>query len=216
VADRIRLILASASPARLRTLHTAGLHPEVIVSGVDESAFPGLDPASLASALADRKAAAVADWLEPASGERLLVVGCDSVLELDGVSYGKPQSAASAVARWQAMRGRSGLLHTGHCVVDKHGTTVGTWSALASTVVHFAQVSDPEIEAYVATDEPLEVAGGFTIDGLGCAFVAGLEGDPHNVVGISVPLLRTMLADIGISWPSLWASPSIGGSLKGS
>ena len=209
VADQIRLVLASASPARLRTLHAAGLRPKVVVSGVDESVFSELEPASLASTLAERKAAAVADRLEPASGERLLVVGCDSVLELDGIGYGKPANAAAAVARWQAMRGRSGVLHTGHCVVDKHGTTVGTWTALASTIVHFARVSDPEIEAYVATGEPLDVAGGFTIDGLGCAFVAGLEGDPHNVVGISVPLLRTMLADLGIAWPALWADTSI-------
>ena len=205
MADQIRLVLASASPARLRTLRTAGLHPEVIVSGVDESVYLGLPPASLASTLAERKAAAVADRLEPTSSERLLVIGCDSVLELDGVGCGKPVNAATAEARWQAMRGRSGVLHTGHCVVDKHGSTVGTWSALASTIVHFARVSDPEIQAYVATGEPLEVAGGFTIDGLGGAFITGIEGDPHNVVGISLPLLRTMLADLGISWPSLWA-----------
>ena len=208
MADQIRLVLASASPARLRTLHAAGLRPKVVVSGVDESVFSELEPASLALTLAERKAAAVADRLEPASGERLLVVGCDSLLELDGIGYGKPANAAAAVARWQAMRGRSGVLHTGHCVVDKHGTKVGTWTALASTIVHFARVSDPEIEAYVATGEPLDVAGGFTIDGLGCAFVAGLEGDPHNVVGISVPLLRTMLADLGIAWPTLWADLS--------
>jgi septum formation protein len=208
VADQIRLVLASASPARLRTLRAAGLDPEVIVSGVNESLFSGLDPASLASRLAERKAAAVADRVEPASGERLLVIGCDSVLELDGIGYGKPASAAAAVARWQAMRGRSGVLHTGHCVVDKHGTTVGTWSVLASTTVHFARLSDSEIEAYVATGEPLDVAGGFTIDGLGSAFVAGLDGDPHNVVGISVPLLRTMLADLGIAWPTLWSDLS--------
>lgn len=216
MADRIRLVLASASPARLRTLRAAGLQPEVIVSGVDESVFSGLDPALLASMLAERKAVAVADLLEPASGERLLVVGCDSVLELDGIAYGKPANAAAAVVRWQAMQGCSGVLHTGHCVVDKHATTVGTWSALASTVVHFAQVSDPEIEAYVATGEPLDVAGGFTIDGLGSAFVTGLEGDPHNVVGISVPLLRTMLADLGVSWPNLWVGPSVQEPLKGS
>jgi septum formation protein len=208
VADQIRLVLASASPARLRTLRTAGLHPEVIVSGVDESVYLGLPPASLVSTLAERKAAAVADRLKPTSGERLLVIGCDSVLELDGISCGKPANAATAEARWQAIRGRSGVLHTGHCVVDKHGSTVGTWSALASTIVHFARVSDPEIQAYVATGEPLEVAGGFTIDGLGGAFITGIEGDPHNVVGISLPLLRTMLADLGISWPSLWAPPA--------
>jgi septum formation protein len=207
VADRIRLVLASASPARLRTLRTAGLNPEVIVSGVEESVFLGLPPASLASTLAERKAAAVADRLEPASDERLLVIGCDSVLELDGIGCGKPTNTATAVARWQAMRGRSGVLHTGHCIVDKHGSTVGTWSALASTIVHFAQVSDSEIQSYVATGEPLDVAGGFTIDGLGAAFITGIEGDPHNVVGISLPLLRTMLADLGVSWPSLWAGP---------
>jgi septum formation protein len=207
VADRIRLVLASASPARLRTLRTAGLRPEVMVSGVDESVFLGLSPASLASTLAEHKAAAVADRLEPALGERLLVVGCDSVLELDGIGCGKPTTAATAEARWQAMRGRSGVLHTGHCVVVKHGSTAGTRSALASTTVHFARLSDPEIQAYVATGEPLDVAGGFTIDGLGGAFITGIEGDPHNVVGISLPLLRTMLADLGISWPSLWAAP---------
>jgi nucleoside triphosphate pyrophosphatase len=207
VADQIRLVLASASPARLRTLRTAGLHPEVIVSGVDESVYLGLPPASLVSTLAERKAAAVADRLEPTTGERLLVIGCDSVLELDGIGCGKPTNAATAVARWQAMRGRSGVLHTGHCVVDKHGSTVGTWSALASTIVHFARVNDSEIQAYVATGEPLEVAGGFTIDGLGAAFITGIDGDPHNVVGISLPLLRTMLAELGISWPSLWAAP---------
>jgi septum formation protein len=209
VADKIRLVLASASPARLRTLRAAGLDPEVVVSGVDESVYSELDPASLASTLAERKAAAVADRLESPSGERLLVVGCDSVLELDGIGYGKPANAATAVTRWQTMRGRSGVLHTGHCVVDKRGTTVATWSVLASTIVHFARLSDSEIEAYVGTGEPLDVAGGFTIDGLGSAFIAGLEGDPHNVVGISVPLLRTMLADLGIAWPTLWSDTSI-------
>jgi septum formation protein len=215
VADQIRLVLASASPARLRTLRAAGLDPEVIVSGVDESVFSELEPASLASTLAEHKAAAVADRLEPASGERLLVVGCDSVLELDGIGYGKPANPAAAITRWQTMRGRSGVLHTGHCVVDKHGTTVGNRSVLASTIVHFARLSDSEIEAYVATGEPLDVAGGFTIDGLGSAFVTGLEGDPHNVVGISVPLLRTMLADLGIAWPTVWVR-SVRRSLKGS
>ena len=206
MADQIRLVLASASPARLRTLHAAGLRPQVVVSRVDESVFSELDPVSLALTLAERKAAAVADRLEPGWGERLLVVGCDSVLELDGIGYGKPANAAAAVARWQAMRGRSGILHTGHCVVDKYGTTVGTWSALASTMVHFARLSDSEIEAYVATGEPLAVAGAFTIDGLGSAYVSGISGDPHNVVGISVPLLRLMFDELGFVWHEFWAT----------
>jgi septum formation protein len=194
-----RLVLASASPARLSTLRSAGLDPEVVVSGVDESEVTADKPHDLALLLAERKAQAVAAGLDGAA----LVVGCDSVLELNGAAHGKPVSAAHAVRRWRAMRGASGVLHTGHCVVD---TAVGrTRSATESTVVHFADVSDEEIDAYVATGEPLRVAGAFTIDGLGGAFVRRIDGDPHNVVGISLPLLREMLAELGVSWPDLWA-----------
>jgi septum formation protein len=130
------------------------------------------------------------------------VVGCDSVLELDGEVHGKPGTAEAATARWRAMRGRSGTLHTGHCVVDTgSGRSV---SRAARTVVHFADIGDEEIAAYVATGEPLAVAGAFTIDGLGGAYVEGIEGDPHTVVGISLPLLRTMLAELGVAWHALW------------
>ncbi|MEO5711493.1 MAG: Maf family protein [Nocardioidaceae bacterium] len=195
-----RLVLASASPARLATLRAAGIDPEVVVSGVDESVVTTPDPAALACELAALKARAVA-----ATDTDAVVVGCDSVLALDGAIHGKPLDAAEAVARWRSMRGRSGVLHTGHCVIAPgHDEVV----AGAATTVHFADLSDAEIEAYVATGEPLRVAGAFTIDGLGGAFVRGIEGDHHTVVGISLPLLRDLLASVGVPWVSLWTGPA--------
>ena len=193
------LVLASASPARLATLRSAGVHPSVVVSGVDESAVSGLAPADLALRLAELKCDAVADEVTDGS----LVLGCDSVLEVDGEPLGKPDDAADAVRRWQSMRGRSGILHTGHCLRDVRAGTRAT--ATASTVVHFADPTDAEIAAYVATGEPLHVAGAFTVDGLGGAFVTGIEGDHHNVVGLSLPLLRDLLAELGHAWTDLWA-----------
>ncbi len=193
-----RLVLASASPARLATLRSAGLHPEVVVSGVEESLVHTEDPAELVVELATLKARAVAGGLADA-----LVIGCDSVLELDGAVHGKPRDAEEAGTRWRSMRGRSGVLHTGHCVIDAGSGRESVRSA--GTVVHFAQLSDQEIGAYVATGEPLQVAGAFTLDGLGGAFVTGIEGDPHNVVGISLPLLRTMFSELGVGWTGLWA-----------
>jgi septum formation protein len=198
-----RLVLASASPARLATLRSAGVGPEVVVSGVDESQVQVDDPALLALELARLKARAVAGTLDAGTGPAW-VVGCDSVLELDGAIHGKPADAAEARLRWRSMRGRSGVLHTGHCLVDTgSGREV---ARSADTVVHFADPSDEEVDAYVATGEPLKVAGAFTLDGLGGAFVRGIEGDPHTVVGIGLPLLREMFAELGVRWTDLWRS----------
>lgn len=198
----MRLVLASASPARLRTLRAAGLDPEVEVSGVDESEISATSVPDLVGALAVAKAEAVVARA-PAEGD-VLVIGCDSMLELEGRALGKPRDAAEAIARWQSMRGRDGVLHTGHHLVLRRSGSVDTRTAVASTEVSFAMVEDDEISAYVGTGEPLAVAGAFTVDGLGGPFVTGLRGDPHNVVGISLPLLRTMLAELGIRWTDLW------------
>lgn len=196
----VRMVLASQSPARLATLQAAGIEPEVVVSGVDESQVQSRDAANLAAALAQLKCRAVAATIDDPDA---LVVGCDSVLAFEGEILGKPGDAATARARWRRMRGRSGVLHTGHCVRRGGREVVDA----ASTVVHFADVSDAEIDAYVATGEPLHVAGAFTIDGLGGAFVRGIEGDPHTVVGISLPLLRDLVADLDVVWTDLWNRP---------
>ena len=203
MASPIKIVLASASDARLRTLRTAGLDPEVIVSGIDENSEPVDGVRELTARLAQLKAQAVSARLDHGAGTTL-VIGCDSMLELDGSGYGKPGTPAEAARRWQRMRGRFGLLHTGHHVMLHQGRAITTRTAVASTLVHFAELSDEEIDAYVASAEPLHVAGGFTIDGLGGPFVTGIEGDHHNVVGLSLPLLRTMLDELGIWWPSLW------------
>ena len=194
------LVLASASPARLATLQSAGLSPEVEVSGVDEEGIHADSVPSLVAALARAKAEAVASRRGSAPGEHL-VIGCDSLLELDGIGLGKPIDADDAVRRWQLMRGRSGVLHTGHHLIRLPGGESRT--ATASTTVHFADLDDDEIAAYVATGEPLLVAGAFTIDGLGGPYVERIEGDHHNVVGVSLPLLRRLLADLGVSWTEL-------------
>lgn len=199
-AAPLPFVLASKSPARLATLRAAGVEPTVIVSGVDESQLDGLAPAELALGLAELKAAAVAGRPEVPDGA--VVLGCDSVLELDGEALGKPDDAEQARRRWRRMRGRDGVLHTGHALHDGERRV----SATASTRVWFADVTDEEIDAYVATGEPLHVAGAFTIDGLGGAFVDRIEGDHHTVVGLSLPLLRRLLADLGHSFVSLWSA----------
>jgi septum formation protein len=203
VASQVRIVLASASDARLRTLRTAGLDPDVIVSGVDEGSEPVDGVRELTARLAQLKAEAVSARIDHGAATTV-VIGCDSMLELDGMGYGKPGTPAEATRRWQRMRGRFGLLHTGHHVMLHQGKAITTRSAVASTLVHFAELTDEEIDAYVASAEPLHVAGGFTVDGLGGPFVSGIEGDHHNVVGLSLPLLRTMLNELGIWWPSLW------------
>ena len=192
------LVLASASPARLALLRGAGLDPKVMVSGVDESSFSAGTPAELVAVLAQAKASAVA-----ARVGRGLVIGCDSMLDLDGRARGKPKSAADAAALWREMSGRTGTLVTGHCVID-----VGTGrqaAAVAATEVHFGTPSDGEIAAYVDSGEPLTVAGAFTLGGRGGWFVDGIDGDHGNVIGISLPLLRRLLAELGVAVTALWA-----------
>jgi septum formation protein len=193
----MRLVLASASPARLDTLRRAGLAPEVVVSGVDETGVAAPSPAELVVRLAELKASAVAGTL----ADDAIVLGCDSMLEFGGEALGKPGSRDVAAQRWRRMRGRSGVLHTGHVLIDLVSTR--TARRTVSTVVHFADVTDAEIAAYTATDEPSAVAGAFTLDGLGGWFVTGVEGDPHNVVGVSLPVLRDMFRELGVQLTDL-------------
>ena len=208
MSGRPLLVLASASPARRATLVAAGVDPVVQVSSVDEDAvvarYGVTDAEDVALVLARAKAEDVAAGLVDGA----LVVGCDSVLELDGEVHGKPGDAEVARERWRRMRGRSGVLHTGHWVVDTRdpddGGSGATLGAVSSTTVHFARLTDDEVDAYVATGEPLAVAGAFTVDGLGGAYVLGVEGDHHGVVGISLPLLRELLGEAGIAWHTLW------------
>jgi len=208
-------VLASASPARLRTLRSAGIEPDVVVSGVDESIVDATTPQELCVTLARLKAEAVVARLRDDGarlradaarrGEQILVLGCDSVLEFEGQVLGKPVDADDATRRWRRMRGASGVLHTGHCVVD--ADTGKRAEATASTIVHFGNVSDSEIAAYVRTGEPLRVAGAFTIDGLGGWFVEAIEGDAGTVIGLSLPLLRRLLLELGTSPTELWPDP---------
>jgi septum formation protein len=206
----VHVVLASASPARLAVLRGAGLDPEVIVSGVDEDAFSAPSTGELAGVLATAKASKVAAGLADAAsgdagpGDAGLVIGCDSMLDLEGRAYGKPESTDDAAARWREMSGKSGTLFTGHCVID---TASGRQRReVAATTVRFGTPTDAEISAYVNTGEPLGMAGAFTIEGLGGWFVESIDGDHNNVIGISLPLLRRMFADLGVTIPDLWAA----------
>jgi septum formation protein len=182
-------------------LRAAGLDPEVIVSGVDEDAFSAQTTAELTGLLATAKADVVAGLVDAG-----LVIGCDSMLDLDGRALGKPADAAEAIRRWQDMRGRSGTLYTGHCVIDAESGKRAT--AVAATTVRFGNPTDEEIDAYAGTGEPLAMAGAFTIEGLGGWFVDSIDGDHNNVIGISLPLLRTMLLEFGQTIPQLWRARS--------
>ena len=203
----LTLVLASASPARLSVLRAAGVDPVVRVSGVDEDALTGelrgVGPTELVTALARAKAEAVAATAEFPDA---VVVGCDSMLHLDGELVGKPGSAHTAAQRWHRMAGSTGELLTGHAVIRLvSGTVAAAAEGAERTLIRFGSPSAAEIDAYVATGEPLQVAGGFTLDGLGGWFVDGVDGNPSSVIGISLPLTRRLLADVGVSMATLWA-----------
>ena len=207
----LRFVLASRSPARLATLRAAGVEPEVIVSHVDEEAIegsmPDAPPGELAQILARAKAEAIAHALTSPA----IVVGCDSVFELDGRPYGKPGTSEVARERWQQMFGNTGILHTGHCVIDT--ATNQRAEATASTMVTMGTMTSQEMDDYLATGEPLEVAGGFTLDALGAPFIESIHGDPSTVVGISLPTLRRLLGELGVGWTSLWRTSGNTGDL---
>jgi septum formation protein len=203
----MRLYLASTSPARLATLRAVGIEPSPIPSQVDEeaavAAAGALTPVEMVMLLARLKAEAVAESGREFDG---LILGGDSAFELDGTVYGKPHLPEVARERWRAQRGRSGVLHSGHWLIDARGGMIGrAIGAAAAATVRFADdITDDEIDAYIATGEPLEVAGAFTIDAKGAGFIEAVEGDPHAVVGLSVPLLRQLVRQLGIEWTSLW------------
>jgi septum formation protein len=194
-----RIVLASQSTSRRRLLEDAGLKPTIIVSNVDEETdfFNAMSPKDMVIALAVSKAHTVREMIDyPA-----IIIGCDSTFDVDGVSFGKPGSPEIAIARAKKISGRTGLLHTGHCVID---TAKGIEIAdRVTTKVTFTEMTDEEIADYVASEEPLHVAGGFTLDGFGSPFIPIIEGDYTNVVGISMPFLRNAMKQLGYSWPQV-------------
>ena len=195
----VQVILASSSASRLRLLESAGITPKVIVSGVDEEAseFDSLSPSELVIALAILKAHTVKE----SAPENSLIIGCDSTFEFNGKSLGKPGNRENAIARCKELSGKSGFLHTGHCLIDlKQGIEL---SERSTAKVQFAQMTQVEILEYVDSGEPLNVAGGFTLDGLSAPFITNIEGDPSGIIGLSLPLLRKMIISLGYSWPEL-------------
>jgi septum formation protein len=205
-----RVVLGSASPGRLTVLRQGGIDPLVVVSGVDEDAViaalgSNTSPGDVVRVLAQAKADQVAASLDAAVAADCVVIGCDSMLYIDGRLLGKPASADAARSQWQSMRGRSGQLYTGHCLLrlrDRNVTQRASESAF--TTVHFAEPTAADLDAYINSGEPLAVAGGFTLDGLGGWFVDRIEGDPSNVIGLSLPLTRSLLQRVGLSVTELW------------
>lgn len=203
MAANLRLVLASASRSRSALLTQAGIAHELEVSGVDETQFAGATPEALVCALADAKAHAVA-----ARSKDALVLGCDSVLGIDGRVLGKPATARAALEHWNLIAGRTATLLTGHTLLRvEHGSMVARAAGVAQTDVTFGQPTPAEIEAYVSTAEPLASAGAFTLEGLSAPFVESISGSPSNVIGLSLPLLARLLRELGLSVVQLWASP---------
>ena len=208
-----KLVLASTSPARLRLLQDGGINPVTISPGVDEELVTQIaleagdtsNTQDMVLLLAKAKAEAV---LNHPDAQGALIIGCDSSLDLDGESLGKPHEPEVAIERWKSMRGRSGRLYTGHWLIDIRDNSQSPKAVgqATNTTVHFADLSDSEILAYVGTGEPLKVAGAFTIDGLGGAFIKAIEGDSHTVVGLSLPTLRDLCIKLGVDYPSLWSA----------
>ena len=195
----VQVILASSSASRLRLLESAGITPKVLISGVDEEAseFDLLSPAELVIALAILKAHTVKE----SAPENSLIIGCDSTFEFNGKSLGKPGNRENAIARCKELSGKSGYLHTGHCLIDLEQRI--ELSERSTAKVQFAQMTEAEIIDYVDSGEPLNVAGGFTLDGLSAPFITNIEGDPSGIIGLSLPLLRKMIISLGYSWPEL-------------
>lgn len=193
------VVLASGSPSRQRLLRSCGITPTVMVSGVDEEnpAITTLSPADMVIALAILKAHTVRKRI----GKNHLVIGCDSTFEFEGISLGKPETLERAIERSKFLRGKSGLLHTGHCVIDTH--TEIEYSDISTSKVFFADMTDSEIEAYAHSGEPLSVAGGFTLDGLSAPFIDRIEGDPTGIIGLSLPLLRRAIISLGLEWTEI-------------
>ncbi len=207
-----RVVLASASPGRRTVLRQAGIDPAIVVSGVDEESVvdaqgPDAAPGDVANALAAAKAEQVLANLDPALTADCVVIACDSMLFIDGALRGKPDSVAEARRQWDSMCGRSGVLYTGHCVIRlRDGSVTHHEVEFGSTTVRFARPTDEELTAYLASGESLRVAGAFTIDGLGGWFVDGIDGDPSNVIGLSLPTMRELFARVGLSIGELWAA----------
>ena len=210
-----RVVLGSASPGRLKVLRQAGIDPLVVVSGVDEDAViaalgSDTSPDDVVRSLAEAKADQVVTILDARVAADCVVISCDSMLYIDGRLVGKPASADAARNQWRSMGGRSGQLYTGHCVLRLlDGQTTHRVAESSLTTVYFAAPTDADLEAYLDSGEPLAVAGSFTLDGLGGWFVDRIDGDPSNVIGLSLPLTRVLLRRVGLSVAELWAANSV-------